>query len=353
MIPIPTDLPLKVDLYSDTLTRPSDEMREVMAAAAVGDEQKGEDPSTNELLDLVKALLGKEEAVFLPSGTMCNEIAFAAHCRPGDEILLDEKSHALQYEGGGPAALAGALVRPLPGERGVFTARQLEGAIKPVSRYTPRTRLVSVEQPSVGAAGHCWTLPEIRDVTEAAHRHGLRTHLDGARLFNAVVATGTSAREFADGFDSAWIDLSKGLGAPFGGVLAGDREFITEAWRLKQRWGGAMRQSGIMAAAGTFALRHNIDRLAEDHENARVLADRLAASTRISVDPIEVETNIVLFDLVHTEMSAMELNERLIKEAGVRVSAFGPSTVRAVTHLDVSTPDILYAADAIAGILAA
>jgi len=351
MIPTSTK-PVEVDLFSDTLTRPTPGMRAAMAGAEVGNEQRGEDPSTNELLDLVCELLGKEAAVFLPSGTMCNEISFAVHCRPGDEIILDRSAHPLHLEAGGPAALAGAMVRPLDGVRGVFTAEQVEAAVHPPhNRYAPRSALVSVEQTSNLGGGRCWRLEEVEAVTRAARRHGLRTHLDGARLLNAVVATGVAAEDFAAPFDSAWIDLTKGLGGPVGAVLAGDEEFIEEAWRLKQRWGGAMRQSGIIAAAGTYALRHHVDRLAEDHANARLFAETVASHPNVDLDPATVETNIVLFDLVETPLSAGELSERLLDTAGVRVGAFGPATLRAITHLDVTTDEVRRAADAVCAVL--
>src|SRR3954466_14955856 len=225
-------------------------MRRFMCAAEVGDEQQREDPTVNLLQDMVAHLLGKEAGLFLPSGTMCNQVAFAVHCRAGDEILLQELAHPLLYEVGGPAATIGAVLRPLVGSRGLYTAEQVGQAIRPPAYYMPRTRAVSIEQTSNVAGGICWPLEQIEEVTEAAHAAGLVAHMDGARLLNAVVATGTSARAFAAPFDSAWIDLSKGLGAPMGAVLAGSSEFIAEAWRFKQQFGGAMRQAGIIAAAG-------------------------------------------------------------------------------------------------------
>lgn len=296
---------------------------------------------------MVRDLLGKEEAVFLPSGTMCNQIAYAVHCRPGDEILVDASAHALHYEGGGPAALAGVMVRPVEADHGVFTAAQLASAIRPASRHAPRTALVSVEQTSNLGGGRCWTLDQIRAVAGTARHHGLRTHMDGARLLNAVVATGVSAREFCTPFDSVWLDLSKGLGAPIGAVLAGDTDFVHEAWRLKQRWGGAMRQSGIVAAACSYALRHHVTRLAEDHANARLLATLLADHPRIGVDPAAVQTNIVIFELVDAHITAAALAATLLSETGVRIGVFGPSSVRAITHLDINADDIRHAAQAI------
>jgi threonine aldolase len=320
-------------LFSDTVTRPTAAMRRAMAEAEVGDEQQREDPTVNLLQDMVADLLGKEAAVFLPSGTMCNQVAFAVHCRPGDEILLQEQAHPLLFEVGGASALIGALLRPLGGPGALFSAEQVRAAIRPPAYYMPRTRAVSIEQTSNVAGGICWPLEQIEEVCRAAHAGGLVTHMDGARLLNAVVARGTPAREFAAHFDSVWIDLSKGLGAPVGAVLAGSREFIEEAWRYKQRFGGAMRQAGIIAAAGVYALRHHVDRLAEDHERARRLADGLARVPGITLDPKRVETNIVVFEV--SGLSGDEFGARTLASHGVRFSVLGPSTVRAVTHLDI------------------
>jgi threonine aldolase len=331
---------VRVDLFSDTVTRPTAAMRRAMAEAEVGDEQQREDPTVNLLQDLVAQLLGKEAALFLPSGTMCNQVAFAVHCRAGDEILLQEMAHPLLFEVGGPAALIGALLRPLIGPRGLFTAEQVREAIRPPAYYMPRTRALSIEQTSNVIGGICWPVEQIEAVCAAAHQGGLVTHMDGARLLNAVVATGTPARRFAAGFDSVWIDLSKGLGAPVGAVLAGSRDFIEEAWRFKQRFGGAMRQAGIIAAAGVYALRNNVDRLAEDHERARRLAEELATIPGIQLDPASVETNIVVFDIGRTGLTGDTFNARTLGDHGVRFSVLGPSTVRAVTHLDLPADGI-------------
>jgi threonine aldolase len=328
-------MPIDVDLYSDTVTRPTDEMRRFMCAAEVGDEQKGEDPTVNLLTEMVADLLGKEAAVFLPSGTMCNEISLRVHCRPGDEMLAHRTAHPIHFEAGGPAALAGVNVRPLDGARGIYGAEAAEAGIRPANRHAPRSRLLWVEQTSNLGGGSVWPLATIQAVTDVARSHSLATHLDGARLLNAVVASGISAREYAAPFDSAWIDFTKGLGAPVGAALAGSGEFIQDVWRLKQQMGGAMRQAGIIAAAGVYALRHNVERLAEDHANARRLAEALAQLPGVALDPASVETNIVLFDLTG-ELDAASFVERLLAH-GVRMGAMGPRTVRAVTHLDVSS----------------
>jgi threonine aldolase len=310
-------------------------MRRFMCEAEVGDEQQREDPTVNLLQDMVADILGKESALFLPSGTMCNQVAFAVHCRAGDEILLQELAHPLLYEAGGAAALIGAVFRPLAGPGGFYTGRQVTEAIRPAVHFMPRTRAVSIEQTSASFGGVCWPLRQIEEVCAAAHAGGLVTHMDGARLFNAVVASGTAARAFAAHLDSVWIDLSKGLGAPIGAVLAGSRDFIEEAWRFKQRFGGAMRQAGIIAAGGVFALRHHVDRLAEDHERARRLAHGLAEVQGLTLNPERVETNIVIFDVGRTGLSGDAFAARTLSSHGVRFSVLGPTTVRAVTHIDI------------------
>ncbi len=335
---------IEVDLQSDTVTKPTPEMRRFMCDAEVGDEQKLEDPTVNALQEMVAELLGKDAALFLPSGTMCNEIAIRVHCRPGDEMLAHRTAHPIHFEGGGPAALAGVNVSALDGPRGQYDAEAAAEAIRPDNRYMPRSRLLWVEQTSNLGGGSIWPLARIAAVTDVARTHGLRTHLDGARLMNAVVAAGVSARDYAAPFDSAWIDFTKGLGAPVGAAIAGSREFIAEAWRLKQQMGGAMRQAGIIAAGGLFALRHHVKRLAEDHGNARRLAEGLAALPGVVLDPATVETNIVIFDL----RGALDANAAVaaLLARGVRMGAMGPRTVRAVTHLDVSAAQVERALDA-------
>jgi len=330
---------IRIDLFSDTMTKPTAEMRRFMCDAEVGDEQKGEDPTVNLLQETVAKLLGKPAALFLPSGTMCNQIAFLIHCRPGDEILLDRTAHPLNSEGGGPAALAGAMVMPLQGVRGVFSADLVKASIRPVTRYQPKTRVLSVEQTSNMGGGTVWPLQTVRQVCEIAHQNRLLTHMDGARLMNAVVASGSPAKEFAAGFDSVWIDFSKGLGAPVGAALAGGQEFIHEAWQWKQRLGGAMRQAGIIAAAGVFALRKHVDRLAIDHENAKFLARGLARVRGITLNPDQVETNIVIFDISETGRTAREVAEDFLAR-GLRMSVVNSARLRAVTHLDISRSDV-------------
>src|SRR5436190_21881781 len=321
----------RVNLYSDTQTRPTAGMRKAMAAAEVGDEQRFADPTVNALQDRVADLLGQEAGLFLPSGTMCNAISFRLHLRPGgDEVLLDRTSHPINAEAGGPAAISSAMLQALDGDGGRFTAAQVREAIRPPDRYLPRSRLVSVEQTTNLAGGRIWPLEQIRDVLEVARTHGMRAHLDGARLLNAVVASGVSAADFARGFDTAWIDFTKGLGAPVGACLAASRDLIDEAWRYKQMWGGAFRQSGVVAAAGLYALDHHVQRLAEDHANARLLAEGLAELPGVDLDPATVESNIVIFGVPDPERFVTAL-----ADDGVEVSRVGPELIRMVTHLDV------------------
>lgn len=334
-----------IDLYSDTQTRPSQAMRQAMANAEVGDEQRGEDPTVIALNERVADLLGKEAAVFLPSGTMCNEIALMVHCRPGDEILSDATAHIINYEGGGPSALAGAVMTPITGTRGIYSADQLKAAIRPPSRYAPKTRVVEIENTANMAGGVVWPLESVRAVSDIAHDAGLIVHMDGARLLNAVVASGVSAAEYGRLTDTVWIDFSKGLGAPVGAALAGSQDFIDEVWRWKQRLGGAMRQAGIIAAGALYGLDHNIDRLADDHAAARAFAETVAQSPAFSVDPTTVDTNIVIFNVTGDNADAAALSAKLLAEADVRIGAVGPKTLRAVTHMDVDMNAVRTAAE--------
>jgi threonine aldolase len=329
--------PVRIDLFSDTITKPTQGMRKFMAEAEVGDEQQKEDPSVNKLVEMVCDLLGKEDAIYLPSGTMCNQIAFRVHCRPGDEIIMDETAHTRHYETGGPAALTGAMTYPLAGIRGVFRAAQLEAAVRPASNHLPRSKVVLVEQTSNLGGGSIWPLEGIQSVCAAAHKHGMVCHMDGARLLNAVATTGVKAKTYAEPFDSVWIDFSKGLGAPVGAALAGSKGFIQEAWRWKHQFGGAMRQAGIIAAGAVYALNHHVERLAEDNENAQILARGLAEIEGIVVEP--VETNLIFFDVSGMGVTAEAFNA-LLMEKGLRISVLGKTRGRAVTHLDVSRDQV-------------
>ncbi len=342
--------PARIDLYSDTHTQPSPAMREAMASAEVGDEQHGADPTTNRLQDMVAELLGMERALFLPSGTMCNIIAYRAWCQPGDEVVCDKTAHTIHNETGAPAALAGVMMRTIEGERGMFGADQLREAIRPKRRNVPHPRLLSLENTSNAGGGSVWPIGLVQEVCETAAEAGLIRHMDGARLLNAVVESGTPAAEYAKHLDSTWIDLSKGLGCPIGGVLAGDDEFIERAFRFKHQFGGAMRQSGIVAAAGIYALENNVERLKDDHENARKLARRLAQIPGIAIDASEVETNLVFFDVAGTGKSGAEISDALLAR-GVHIGAPGPTRMRAVTHLDITERMIDEAADIVAEVV--
>jgi threonine aldolase len=338
----------RVNLYSDTQTRPTPAMRKAIAEAEVGDEQRGLDPTTCTLEQRVAELLGHEAALFLPSGTMCNQIAFRVHIRPGgDEVILHRSSHPVNFEVGGPAQLAGAMISALDGDGGMFTAAQLEDAIRvDGGRHAPRSRLVSVEQTTNLGGGRVWPLDSIREVLETARGHGLRAHLDGARLMNAVVATGVPATAYAGGFDTAWIDFTKGLGAPVGAALAGSRELIDEAWRWKQMMGGALRQSGIVAAACLHALEHHVDRLAEDHRKAQLLATGLAELPQVELDPTSVETNIIVFAVPDARGLVATLEDT------VELQVVDARRVRAVTHMDVDEAGIERAVATIGAALA-
>jgi threonine aldolase len=332
-----------VNLYSDTQTQPSAAMRQAMANAVVGDEQRGTDPTVNDLQERIADLLGMEAALFLPSGSMCNQIGIRLHIRPlGDELYTHRESHPIVAEAGGAATISGAMTCALDGAAGMFTAATLEAAMRdPDDRHQPNSRLVCVEQTTNFGGGRVWPRVQLDEVLAVADAHGLRKHLDGARLMNAVVASGQSATSYAAGFDTAWIDFSKGLGAPIGACLAGSRELIDEAWRYKQMLGGAMRQAGIVAAGAVYALEHNVERLAEDHANARFLAEGLAGIDGVTIDPATVETNIVIFDVDDCRGLIAA-----VAEQGVELSAVD-SGVRAITHLDVDRAGVERALSAI------
>src|SRR4051794_2451689 len=328
----PKALPVRINLLSDTQTRPTPAMREAIARAEVGDEQIGDDPAVNLLCERVADLLGKQAAVFLPSGTMCNVAATLVHCRPGDEILAHESAHIIAREGGAHAALGGFQITPLPGEDGQFSPQAFRAALHPRSRYQPPQTMVSVEQTANIGGGTIWKKAALDEVAKIAKSNGLVTHMDGARLLNACVATGISARDMAAGWDSAWIDFSKGLGAPVGGVIAGSRDFIDTVWRWKQRLGGSMRQAGICAAACVYALDHHVDRLADDHANARALARGLSQIAGVEVQ--QHETNLVFFKPDGTGVAGDKMVSALRKH-GVLL-AMMDGRIRACTHLDVT-----------------
>jgi len=334
-----------IDLRSDTVTKPSPGMRQAMAAAEVGDDVYGEDPTVNELQSRCAKLFGKEAALFVPSGTMANQVCVRTHTRPGDEVIVEELAHVCNCECGDIAALSGAQARTIRGRRGAFTGLDVAGLIRGENVHFPRTSLVCIENTHNFAGGAIFPLDNIIDIANVARQHGLKMHLDGARIANACVATGIDPDEYAGYFDSVTMCFSKGLGAPVGSIIAGSGEFIARARRTRKMLGGGMRQAGILAAAALYALDNNFDRLEEDHENARIIAQALAEVPHVEMDLAGVETNIVVFK-VDSAISVEALLGRL-KERGVLLSRIGPRTLRAVTHLDVSLHDAERAADII------
>jgi threonine aldolase len=328
----PKQPPVRINLLSDTQTRPTPGMREAMARAEVGDEQIGDDPTVNLLCERVADLLGKQAAVFMPSGTMCNVAATLVHCRAGDEILAHETSHILAREGGAHAALGGFQITALPGASGQFAPDTFRAALHPRTRYQPPQTVVSVEQTANIGGGTIWNKADLVEIATIAKSNGLATHMDGARLLNACVATGIGARDMAEGWDSAWIDFSKGLGAPIGAVIACSHEFIDDIWRWKQRLGGAMRQAGICAAACVYALDHHVDRLADDHANARTLARGLSQIAGIEVQ--QPETNLIFFKPDGAGIAGENMVEAL-RQRGVLL-AMMDGRIRTCTHLDVT-----------------
>ena len=330
--------PGTADFYSDTKTIPSPGMRKTAVEAPLGDEQKGEDPTASELIARVTEILGKEDAIFMPSATMANEVALMAHCRPGDEMICERSSHVVNFEAGGPGVLAGVQAQLVDGHNGTFTPEQVLGALRAKgSLYLPETSLVFVEQTANMAGGAVWPLQQLKDVAAAAAEAGVATHMDGARLFNATVKTGITAREYAEPFDSVTICFTKGLGAPFGAVLAGAHDFIQRAWRIRQFIGGGLRQSGFMAALCLYALDHNVERLAEDHRHAAQIAAALENLEWVE-RVLPADTNIVIFDISPDGPAAAELVEQLLAR-GFNVGAFGPRRIRVVTHLGVDRSD--------------
>ncbi len=335
-------MPEVINLYSDTATTPSPGMRRAMAEAEVGDEQLRADPTVNRLCERVAELLGTERAMFLPTGTICNQIALRVHCEPGDEVILEETAHNRHYETGAAAALLGVSLYPVAGDRGVFLPDQLLEAIRVPGNHFPRSRAVLIEQTANLAGGTVWPIETLEAVCRTAAQHGLRRHLDGARLLNAVVSAGVSADRYCRAFDSVWIDFSKGLGAPVGAALAGSAQFIERAWRFKHQFGAAMRQAGIIAAGALYALDHNIERLQQDHENASELAAGLA---RLSALVVEAPaTNMVFFRTTPDAIGTAELADRL-RDRGVLLSLMSDGRLRAVTHLDIGRADIVRTLD--------
>lgn len=337
-----------VDLRSDTVTRPTAAMRLAIANADVGDDVYGEDPTVKQLEEKVADLLGTEAALFVPSGTMANQIALRAHTRPGDEVIIGKAAHCWRFESGALAALAGAQTQ-IVGEDGMFTAADVRAAFKADDPYQSPTRVVAVENTHNMGGGTCWDRAQLADVLAAARQLGMATHLDGARLWNAAVATGVTEKELAHGFDSVSVCLSKGLGAPVGSLVAGSRPLIKACHRFRKMYGGGMRQAGVLAAAGLYAVDHHRERLADDHANAKVLAELLAEAPGIRVDLTKVQTNIVMIDF---ERGTARAVVELAREEGVLLGTVGPHRVRAVTHLDVDRDGVLRAAHLLAELAA-
>jgi threonine aldolase len=336
-----------IDLRSDTVTRPGAAMRRAMAEAPVGDDQYGEDSSVNRLQERIAELLGKEAALFVPSGTMANQIALKLLTRPGDDVIVGEEAHVVWHESGAGAANSGVQFT-VAGRGGVFTAAELREAAKPRGHIVfPPTTLVAIENTHNRGGGVVFPQSEAEAVCAAAQGLGLLSYLDGARLFNAAIAAGRPLAELAAPFNLVSVALSKGLGCPVGSVLAGRRDDIMRAMRVRRMFGGAMRQAGILAAAGLYALDHNVERLVEDHRNARLLSERLAPLPGIRLDLKTVETNIVIFRTEEPVPDAETIVARA-RAAGVLISAFGRRVVRAVTHLDVSRDECLHAAEVLA-----
>lgn len=329
-----------IDLRSDTVTRPTPAMREAMAKAVVGDDVLGDDPTVRELEERFASLAGKEASCFVPSGTMANQVAIRAHTEPGDEIIAHEGSHIINYEGGGPAALSGCMVRALSGPRGQFTAMQVREAIRPDNPHFARSRLLVLENTHNRGGGSIWPIEEVRSVTSAAREAGLRTHLDAARLWNACAATGLSIHDYAEHFDTLAVCFSKGLGAPVGSITAGNAPTIARVRRFRKLFGGGMRQSGVLASACLFAMEHHVKRLEQDHAHAAHLARAIASIPGLSIHESVggiVQTNIVLFDLSPSlGMDAAGLCEAL-RQRGVWMLPTSPRRVRAVTSLEVDT----------------
>ncbi|MBW2091273.1 MAG: low-specificity L-threonine aldolase [Deltaproteobacteria bacterium] len=340
----------QVDLRSDTVTKPTPKMREIMAAAPVGDDVFGEDPSVNALQEKAADLLGHERSLFVPSGTMANQIAIKVLTQLGDEVLLESGSHPFNFESGAAAIISSVQLHTLTGKRGLMAPEQIEAAIRPDDIHCAPTRVICLENTHNRGGGSVYPVERVAAIRDVAKAHGLTMHLDGARLFNACVATGLKPVDYARYFETVSFCLSKGLGAPVGSLLCGNKDLIKEALRWRKVLGGGMRQAGILAAAGIYALDYHVERLSEDHDNAEFLAQGLAALEGIEIDPSEVETNILIFTVTHPRLSAPDLAKRLMS-AGVLVLPVGPDQIRAVTHLDVSRADVERALEVIEGTL--
>lgn len=328
-----------IDLRSDTVTKPSDEMREAMMTAEVGDDVFGEDPTVNQLQKKAADLFFMESALFVPSGTMANEIALKVHTQPGDEVIVDSLCHYVHFESGAPGLLSGVNLFSIQTSNGIITAEQIEKALRTDRIAYPQNSLISLENTHNYGGGVIFPLSEIENIASLAKRRSLRLHLDGARIFNAIAANGIKPKEYAQHFDSVMFSLSKGLGAPVGSLLMGSKDFIDQARRYRKMFGGGMRQIGMLGAAGIYALDNNVERLTEDHKNARILAEAFRSTSLFDINPKTVETNIIIIDITDKKTSPQEAEARL-QEIGILVFPFGENSIRAVTHLDISGNDI-------------
>jgi threonine aldolase len=335
-----------IDLRSDTVTRPTPAMRAAMHAAELGDDVFNEDPTVNRLQEKVAALLGKEAALYVPSGTMSNQICVKAHTQPGDEVLCEASCHIYNFEAGGPAVLSSVMCRTLEGDYGILDVCQLEDKIRPNNDHLVRTRLVCLENTHNRGGGRVYPLDKIEAISAWAHANGLLMHLDGARLWNASVATGIPLAKWASYFDTVSVCFSKGLAAPIGSACVGSKEFVARAKRIRKLFGGGMRQVGVAAAGALYAVENHIERMAEDHRNAQVVAQAIADTPGLRLDPPEVETNLIWFQIDPDLGTAKSVGEAL-KQRGVRVHVAGPQVARACTHLDVSAAQAERAADTI------
>ncbi len=335
-----------IDIRSDTVTKPTAGMKAAMVAAELGDDVYGEDPTVNKLEERVADLLGKEAALFVPSGSMSNQIAIKTHTQPGDEVILEEYCHIYNWEAGSPAFLSGVTCRTIRGEHGIIQPAQLVDKIRPVNDHMVRTKMVSLENTHNHGGGRIFPIETVRAIEKWARANKLIMHLDGARLWNAVVATGIGFREWGACFDTVSVCFSKGMGAPVGSALVGPKEYITRARRYRKVFGGAMRQAGVLAAAAIYALDNNIKRLAEDHSNAQIIASAVRDCPKLKLMPPEVHTNLVWFEVSEPLGTAKDVGAQL-KDKGILIGVEHPKRLRACTHLDVSAADCERAADAI------
>jgi threonine aldolase len=328
-----------IDLRSDTVTKPTPGMRKAMAAAEVGDDVYGEDPTINALQEKVAKLLGKEKAIFVPSGTMANQLSIKAHTQPGDEVIIEGSSHSYNFEGGAGAVLSGVQFSCLPGKRGILDISQVEEAIRPIDVHFPLTRLICLENTHNRGGGSVYPIKNMSTIYKLAKSRGLLVHLDGARLWNASVASGIKPAEYAQYADSVSVCLSKGLGAPIGSLVAGSAAFVARVHRFRKMFGGGMRQAGILAAAGIYALDHHLKKLKATHDQAKRLALFLSECKGVSLDPDQVETNIIIFDMAQSKKTPLQI-AAVMKEKGVLIHALGKTQIRLVTHIDASDNDI-------------